>query len=38
LPQLAGLAGDGLVHIDARRLRLTPRGLRFADTVSALLV
>jgi oxygen-independent coproporphyrinogen III oxidase len=38
LPQLVGLAGDGLVHVDARRLRLTPRGLRFADTVGALLV
>ena len=37
-PQLAGLARDGLVQIDTSRLRLTPRGLRFADTVSALLV
>jgi oxygen-independent coproporphyrinogen-3 oxidase len=37
-PQLAGLARDGLVEIGASRLRLTPRGLRFADTVSALLV
>jgi oxygen-independent coproporphyrinogen-3 oxidase len=37
-PQLAGLARDGLVQIDISRLRLTPRGLRFADTVSALLV
>ena len=38
LPELTGLARDGLVQIDARCLRLTPRGLRFADTVSALLV
>ena len=37
-PQLAGLARDGLVEIDTSRLRLTPRGLRFADTVNALLV
>ena len=37
-PQLAGLARDGLVQIDTSRVRLTPRGLRFADTVSALLV
>ena len=37
-PQLAGLTRDGLVQIDTSRLRLTPRGLRFADTVSALLV
>jgi hypothetical protein len=26
------------VEIDTSRLRLTPRGLRFADTVNALLV
>jgi oxygen-independent coproporphyrinogen-3 oxidase len=38
LPQVDGLARDGLVQIDRGRLRLTPRGLRFADTVSALLV
>ena len=38
LPELTGLARDGLVQIDARCLRLTRRGLRFADTVSALLV
>ena len=37
-PQLAGLAADGLVTVDGERLRLTARGLRFADTVGAMLV
>jgi oxygen-independent coproporphyrinogen III oxidase len=37
-PQLLHLEQDGLVEIRAARLRLTPRGLRFADTVGALLV
>ncbi len=37
-PQLAGLTRDGLVGSSDGRLRLTPRGLRFADTVGALLV
>src|SRR5215468_6658743 len=37
-PQLAGLARDGLVGAGDGRLRLTRRGLRFADTVGALLV
>ena len=37
-PQLAGLEGEGLVEIRETRLRLTARGLRFADTVGALLV
>src|SRR5262249_47689612 len=35
-PQLAGLARDGLVGVGDGRLRLTRRGLRFADTVGAL--
>lgn len=37
-PQLEGLRADGLVVVDATRVRLTARGLRFADTVGALLV
>lgn len=37
-PHLAGLERDGLVVRDAERLRLTPRGLRFADTVAATFV
>ena len=34
-PQVAGLAADGLVERAAGRLRLTSRGLAFADTVAA---
>ena len=37
-PQLAHLEQDGLVEIRSSYLRLTPRGLRFADTVGACLV
>jgi oxygen-independent coproporphyrinogen-3 oxidase len=37
-PQLAHLEQDGLVEIRSPYLRLTPRGLRFADTVGACLV
>jgi oxygen-independent coproporphyrinogen-3 oxidase len=37
-PQLAHLEADGLVELHAARLRLTARGLRYADTVGALLV
>ena len=37
-PQLAHLEQDGLVELGATTLRLTPRGLRYADTVGALLV
>jgi oxygen-independent coproporphyrinogen-3 oxidase len=37
-PQLAGLRADGLVAVDGGRVRLTGRGLRFADTVGTLLV
>jgi oxygen-independent coproporphyrinogen-3 oxidase len=37
-PQLEGLRTDGLVVVEGGRLRLTARGLRFADTVGALLV
>ncbi len=37
-PQLDALAADGLVLVDDDRVRLTPRGLRFADTVGAMLV
>jgi len=37
-PQLPHLEHDGLVELCGARLRLTPRGLRFADTVGALLV
>ena len=37
-PQLEGLQTDGLVAVEAGRVRLTARGLRFADTVGALLV
>jgi oxygen-independent coproporphyrinogen-3 oxidase len=37
-PQLAHLEQVGLVEIRSSRLRLTPRGLRFADTVGACLV
>jgi oxygen-independent coproporphyrinogen-3 oxidase len=38
LPQLARLADDGLVEHTGAHLRLTPRGLRFADSVWAALV
>jgi oxygen-independent coproporphyrinogen-3 oxidase len=34
-PQVRDLVRDDLVVFDGRRLRLTDRGLRFADTVSA---
>jgi len=34
-PQLAELVGTGLVERAGRRIRLTPRGLAFADEVSA---
>jgi coproporphyrinogen III oxidase-like Fe-S oxidoreductase len=37
-PHVAGLIDDGLVEIAAGRLRLTARGLVFADTVSATFV
>jgi oxygen-independent coproporphyrinogen-3 oxidase len=37
-PHVAGLERDDLVHRDGDRLRLTPRGLRFADTVAATFV
>ena len=37
-PQLEALAADGLVVLTGDRVRLTARGLRFADTVGALLV
>lgn len=37
-PQLAHLEHDALVERAEGRLRLTPRGLRYADTVGALLV
>ena len=37
-PQLLHLEQDGLVELCGGRLRLTPRGLRFADTVGAFLV
>jgi oxygen-independent coproporphyrinogen III oxidase len=36
--QLLHLEQDGLVELCGGRLRLTPRGLRFADTVGAFLV
>ncbi len=37
-PQLRTLAGDGLVDLRGGMVRLTPRGLRLADTVGASLV
>jgi oxygen-independent coproporphyrinogen-3 oxidase len=37
-PQLPHLEHEGLLELCEARLRLTPRGLRFADTVGALLV
>ncbi len=37
-PQLPHLETDGLVELSGGRLRLTPRGLRYADTVGACLV
>lgn len=37
-PHVAGLVYDRLVEWDGRRLRLTSRGLRFADTVAATFV
>ncbi len=37
-PHVEGLERDGLVERASGRLRLTPRGLRFADTVSATFV
>jgi oxygen-independent coproporphyrinogen-3 oxidase len=37
-PHVAGLVRDGLVEWAGGRLRLTPRGLRFADTVAATFV
>jgi oxygen-independent coproporphyrinogen III oxidase len=37
-PHVAGLERDGLVERAGGRLRLTPRGLRFADTVSSTFV
>jgi oxygen-independent coproporphyrinogen-3 oxidase len=37
-PHVQALARDGLVAFDGRRLRLTERGLLFADTVSATFV
>jgi len=37
-PHVAGLVRDGLVEPAGNRLRLTPRGLRFADAVSATFV
>jgi len=37
-PQLPHLEHEGLLELCNARLRLTPRGLRFADTVGALLV
>jgi hypothetical protein len=37
-PQLDALAADGLVLVDDDSVRLTARGLRFADTVGAMLV
>ena len=37
-PQLATLAADGLVERSGARLRLTARGLRFADSVWEALV
>jgi oxygen-independent coproporphyrinogen-3 oxidase len=37
-PHVAGLVADGLLEADAERLRLTPRGFRFADSVSATFV
>jgi oxygen-independent coproporphyrinogen-3 oxidase len=37
-PQLAALRADGLVEDTGRRLRLTARGLLFADTVAATFV
>ena len=37
-PHVRGLIGDGLLDLAGGRLRLTPRGLAFADTVSATFV
>lgn len=37
-PHLSGLLADGLLEDVGARIRLTPRGLRFADTVSATFV
>ena len=37
-PHVSDLIGDGLLDLAAGRLRLTPRGLAFADTVSATFV
>jgi len=37
-PHVAGLAADGLAELAAGRLRLTPRGLRYADSVAATFV
>ncbi|MCW5889836.1 MAG: radical SAM family heme chaperone HemW [bacterium] len=37
-PHVTALERDDLVRRDAERLRLTPRGLRFADTVAATFV
>jgi oxygen-independent coproporphyrinogen-3 oxidase len=34
-PHVGGLVADGLLETVGDRLRLTPRGLRFADTVAA---
>jgi len=37
-PHVSDLIGDGLLDLAAGRLRLTSRGLAFADTVSATFV
>ncbi|HEY3189953.1 MAG TPA: methyltransferase domain-containing protein, partial [Solirubrobacteraceae bacterium] len=37
-PHVAGLVADGLAELTAGRLRLTARGLRYADTVAATFV
>ena len=37
-PHVSGLIGEGLLDLAGDRLRLTPRGLAFADTVSATFV
>ncbi len=37
-PHISGLVREGLLEWSGERLRLTPRGLRFADTVAATFV